>query len=273
MGFSLVEMMVAVAITAVLIALGVGATRVALERAASTSEINAARTLISAYQLHASEHNGALMPGYDRRVDYLELPDGTVVQSPPSNRYPFRLAPWFNYKIEGVTLVNRNRRQIDEANYIYWASTYPAFGMNHIFVGGNIDSNGNYTFSSDCARRMAEVEKPSSLLVFASAMGGFAPHDGAAAGGSRINGYSMLIAPRQTGPMWVGETDLNNPRADAYGHVDPRHGGKAICAFLDGSVRSHTIDELRDMRLWSFRAAQENNPNYSVSSQTGGGRR
>jgi prepilin-type processing-associated H-X9-DG protein len=47
-----------------------------------------------------------------------------------------------------------------------------------------------------------------------------------------------------------------------YGHVHGRYDGKAVCAFLDGSVRILSIEELRDMRLWSRKAALENNPNY-----------
>jgi len=44
--------------------------------------------------------------------------------------------------------------------------------------------------------------------------------------------------------------------------VDGRFDGKAVCVFLDGSVRVLSIDELRDMRFWSRNAALENNPNY-----------
>jgi prepilin-type processing-associated H-X9-DG protein len=44
--------------------------------------------------------------------------------------------------------------------------------------------------------------------------------------------------------------------------VDGRFDGKAVCAFLDGSVRVLSIDDLRDMRLWSKNAAINNDPNY-----------
>jgi len=54
-------------------------------------------------------------------------------------------------------------------------------------------------------------------------------------------------------------------------HVDPRHDGRVLCVFLDGSVRTQTVDDLRDMRFWSKNAQLNDNPNYRVASTGSGG--
>jgi prepilin-type processing-associated H-X9-DG protein len=56
---------------------------------------------------------------------------------------------------------------------------------------------------------------------------------------------------------WTKDSDPGN-----YGYVAARFDGKAVAAFLDGSVRVMTLDDLRDMRLWSKNAAINNDPNY-----------
>jgi prepilin-type processing-associated H-X9-DG protein len=71
-------------------------------------------------------------------------------------------------------------------------------------------------------------------------------------------------APGEPGGSWGGGEWTEDSDPSQFGFVHPRHGGKAIAAFLDGSTRLMTIEDLRDMRLWSRQAAQENNPKYTA---------
>jgi hypothetical protein len=50
-----------------------------------------------------------------------------------------------------------------------------------------------------------------------------------------------------------------------YGWVDFRYDGKAVAAFLDGTVRMCGPEELADMRLWTHAAIDANDPNYELA--------
>ena len=264
-GFTLIELLVAITIISLLCALGVGGYNMVLQHARMAKEIGAAKTLITAYAAYAADHSGQLMPGYDRTVGSITLPDGNLVGGPTAQRYPYRLAPYFDFKIDGTILVNENTKEIEESN-TYMVSCFPAMGMNYIFVGGDLSSQGVMTFASDCLTNISQ--SVSAPLVFASA-----GSDGGQ--GGKMDGYCILTPPQQAGPMWSTAAWTKDSSPETYGHVDTRYGGKAVCAFLDGAVRTLTIDELRDMRLWSSNAAAADNKNYTVTPPgppAGGGR-
>jgi len=253
--------------------LGLGGYRGAMARMGQVKEFAAGKTLIAAYLQYAADHNGQFMvaqyEGASPEVDtqILEMPDGTVVRGTELHRYPYRLSPYFDYKINGTSLVNDNKKQIDRVfsgnMHSYGVSLCPAFGINYYFLGGyKVDNAHSEEQMRETAFSLPQVEKPSSLLVFATA---FSPD----VNGSRVEGRFGIEPPAYRTELW-----------DQNLHVDPRHQGKALCAFLDGSLRSYSVDALRDMRFWSKTAQAENNPDYrvNVSGSTGigggsGGRR
>jgi len=277
-GFTVIELLVVVTIIAILALLSLAGVRKALELAGGVKESGAARSLITAYMAAATDNNGTLLPGYDRTLTELEMPDGTRIPSPACQRYPYRLAPYFNYNIKNTLLTSGNS-SIKTSDY-YRVSAYPSFGINYIFVGGDLASDGKVTYSSDCLQ-ISSRGRGAALVVFATAAGQDASGaaSGASVGGSgggessasKIEGYCLLEPPRKTGPMWKTAPWTPDSRPADYGQVDARHGGKAICALTDGSVRKLSVEELRDMRLWSFRAADTDDKNYSVVNS--GGRR
>lgn len=237
--FTLIELLVVIAIIALLAGLGHAAYSSALDKAQTASEINAAKTLSTAYQAAAADQGGRFMAAYD---------DGQKEMR--NKEYAFRLAPYFNHATDDTLLVSGNKKQIQEKMkmspgmpmFDYIVSRFPSFGINRQFVGGIAGES-----DAECIRTSAQAVQ--SVIVFASA------------GTSEISGYGYVGAPtgrwRWQGSEW---TDDSNP--ESFGYVDARHNGKAVVAFLDGSTRLMTIDELKDMRLWSVRAAQANNPNY-----------
>jgi prepilin-type N-terminal cleavage/methylation domain-containing protein/prepilin-type processing-associated H-X9-DG protein len=255
-GFTLIELLVVIAILAVLAGIGSAAFLSAADKGKTAAEVNAAKTLISAYQAAAADNGGIYLPARDTSARNVM----NAERKPISNRqvrarYPFRLAPYFNYAIESALLPGDNRRQILKTMnlsapsgpmYDYGVSAFPSFGISRYFVGGTAGQN-----NTESVRSVAQAGQ--SIIAFVSA------------GSSDIDGYEYVRSPGEPGGNWRGGewTDESDP--GDFGFVHPRHGGKAIAAFLDGSTRLMSIGELRDMRLWSVRAAEQNNPGYTVS--------
>ena len=191
-------------------------------------------------------------------MNQVQTTQGQLLSGPTANRYPFRLAQYFDYQLNGTILVNRNKTQIDPSD-TYLVSLYPAMGINYLYVGGDISATGVTSFPGDCVTNIGQAAGP--LLVFASA-GGDGPPE------TRVDGYCMLTPPSTTGPMWSTSPWSPTSVPSDYGHVDARYHGKAVCAFLDGSVKTLTITELQDMRLWSNTAAAEGSSGYSIPLAT-----
>lgn len=264
-GFTLLELLVVMAIIAVLAGLALPVYQSVLSRGRMAREIQAGRSLMTAFAAAAADRDGQFLAGYDRTVGELILPNGNPISGPPAQRYPYRLAPYLSNRLDGTILVNNNARQIDATN-TYLVSCFPAMGMNYIFVGGDVSNSGVFTYPNDCITRMANAS--GSPIVFASAAG-----DGSAGGSTgRIDGYCILTPPQLTGPMWQTAKWKSGASPSSYGNVDARYGGKAVCAFLDGSVKLLGIEDLRDMRLWSRGAIEQNNAKYTIPVSSGGGR-
>jgi hypothetical protein len=232
-----------------------GAYQKAIAKASIGSEISAAKNLIQAYQTAGIENGGHFLTAKDPTATGVKNANGqNISMSEVRSRYPFRLAPYFNYKMEGTVLVNRNESQIVKIMgssglmYDYGVSVFPAMGINRYLVGGSVTLNGVLQYSEECVQSLAQADQ--SVIVFASA------------GNPDVDGYEYVTAPLGPGGQWSSGKWKKGVDAGNYGHVDGRFDGKAVCAFLDGSVRILSMEELRDMRLWSRKAALENNPNY-----------
>jgi prepilin-type processing-associated H-X9-DG protein len=262
--FTLIEALVSVSIIAIMFALGsVGFTKV-IKSGEKAAEMQAAKSLIAAYNSAAAENNGQFLPGYDRTVQSVSWKEGrSITGGPPPNRYPFRLAEYMNYDLDGAILTSANKKKIDKDD-IYSISCFPAFGINYYYVGGDISAAGKLSFPKDVVLNQS---KASGILAFATA--GY----GALNDKDRIGGYCILTPPQAFSSLWNTKkwSEESDPSQD-YGGVDARYNGQAICAFLDGSVRALTIEELRDMRLWNRNAKLANNPNYMATPESGGGR-
>lgn len=260
-GFTMIELLAVTAVVGVLMALGVGVTKSTMSAVYKAREVSAARNLIAAFTASAVEGDGRYLPGMDMRVNattnpVYNLEGKRITNVRAAQRYPFRLAPYLANNFHGTILVNKNVNEILDAtggrfSYDYTVSAFPALGMNIYAVGGVILKNGTTVFEADCITTSARMN--ASILAFASA--------GQGKGSRKMHGYSYVTPPTLASDSPVCKPWDSNESwsADAdpmsFGFVDFRYNGQAVCAFLDGSVRMCSVEELNDMRLWTPNAA------------------
>lgn len=261
------ELLVVIGIMAVLLAASVGVYKGTIEKGEMAQELAAGKTLGSAYLNYAADNDGQLMVGFQKAASPVSLPDGSTVSGEAAARYIWRLAPYFDFNMNGLFYGKDRGRagQISEESSSGYGESLSLFGMNAFYVGGYYENATTPMLPlGEIATRLGQVERPSSLLVFATARN------------SQGKGNFLVKAPRTQAlppgfPVPAQPDWPPNGSSDSTGHVDFRYDEKAICVFLDGSVRLHHLAELNDMRMWSKNAAQQDNPNYAPTMENGGG--
>lgn len=261
-GFTLIEVLAITTILAVLAAVTVPMVGHLQNEGLKAREIAAGRKLIVGYQLYASENDGRLMPGYADEDAVAQDAAGNPVHFPANARYPWRLAPYVEYDQKAFVLEG-NGIGVQTSDSHYAASVSPNLGMNVTFVGGDYGSGSDLVpsvrattaFGNFCATRMAQVSKPSKLIVFASAR----------RAKGQVGNYRVL-SPFLGSRRWANGYD-DDQSAAAFGFVDPRFGGRAVAVMLDGHTELLDEEQLQDMRRWSIQAADEDNPNFTIRRQ------
>jgi prepilin-type processing-associated H-X9-DG protein len=260
-------MLVSIGIVGVLALVGTLGYSKVVDQGKMAQEVGAARVLIAAYGQYPQDNNGRLLPAIDKSAGgkgnpvWYEPEKRNITFAEAPHRYPFRLAPYFDYKLKGVILLNGAEKQIDETfgksggMRDYGISMCPAFGLNYQFCGGYVESSGNLSYVSTKEAITMQSKADHPLIVFATAGG--SPGDDIT-----LKGYFKIDAPIGSDSPWSGDKWKPGSNAAEFGAVDARYNGRAVCAFLDGSVSLKSIEELRDMRLWSRRAAENNDKSY-----------
>jgi len=252
-GFTLVELMVVVAIIGLLIGILVPALGLARDKAAMVIEMSASRNLMLAHNMYAADHRGRLILGYDTRAKAFG-PDGQPLDSPVNARYPWRLVPYLDGELQQTVLVHQRFKEIDQAEQLdsYSVSVMPSFGINGEFVGGTWGGPYNNWLVGVGATvtRAAEAFTPGSLIAFASARGG-------ASGRDSVLGYH-LVQPAYGNDY--NEHDLPGE----FGFVHPRYDNQAVVGFLDSHAATLSAERLTDMRLWSDPAARAGDPDWTL---------
>jgi prepilin-type N-terminal cleavage/methylation domain-containing protein/prepilin-type processing-associated H-X9-DG protein len=262
-GFTLVELLVVIGIIALLIGILLPVIGRARRQAGQAEELAAGRQLMIAYLAYTTDNRGALMPG---RIDVslypgMKVPDDRGQELTPvevANRWPWRLTAYIDYGLRGTVLVNERATALadrDQPNWTYSVSVFPSFGMNLYNIGGDLQAP--LQNHPGYLKRITQARHSSSLLVFASARADAARH-----------GYFVVRPPvykmiTWTEPQqWPTHLYREADDAAAWGQVHPRWNGRAVAAFLDGHAEALPIDDLRDMRLWSERAARAGDANF-----------
>jgi prepilin-type N-terminal cleavage/methylation domain-containing protein len=272
-GFTLVELLVVFAILGILGSLMLAVSSHLKKKALMSQEISAGKALTTGLALYAAENNNELLPGMDRTVGIIELPTGEPIGSQPAYRYPWRLAPYVGNTAEGTFVLDVNRDafpspRVNSSKNAYHVSLMPALGYNGYMLGGVIHSRGDGTeqkrlFEDEVAMRMSEPGAM-NLIAFASA------HSKRFTGDEGSKGNHLIIPPTASLPgfrPWINRKWDEDALSARFGHVDLRHGEKAVVARLDGSTELLGPEELRDMRNWSLGALETDDPNYSLGNR------
>jgi prepilin-type N-terminal cleavage/methylation domain-containing protein len=261
-GFTLIEVLITIAIIAVLGTLGLAGARAAKRKAQCAVEINAARNLITAYLSNAAENGGRVIPGYQIDDTATNI-EGQALHYPMNARYPWRLAPDLP-KIEGVMLYNGTEKALDSPNRDYLVSVHPNLGLNATLVGGHFGTGSPLPPSPKMVNvlgkfylsHLTEAGGPERLLIFASARSG-----------EDKTGYFEIRPPNLMRAAWSAAEFSRSSPPHEHGFLDLRWGGKAVCAMLAGNVELLGEDKLRDMRRWSIQADRANDRDYLIRPQ------
>jgi len=231
--FTLLELMVTVGIVVLLAALAFPALGAFMERGKQAAEMGAARSVMAGLHMYATDHNGAVLPGfYTPPSGFVTDREGRQITGQEAKRYPWRLAPYLSYNIDKAFLAS-GQKVANTTQLAYMVSLVPTLGMNTAYLGGD-ERKSIHPFNPRTAARFSDqggitrlmqAHKPSKMIAFVS---GF--YDD-----SRIGG-------KQPGYFSVEYPDRN---------VDFRHAGdRAMVVFLDGHTELLTKEQLGNEQLW-----------------------
>ncbi len=268
--FTLVELLVVVAIIALLLGLLLPAFGKARAVARETVAMSSMRQMLLGYQYYQNDHDGHVMWGYppamvDGRRLSVTLPSGHTLPGSnsalPVMRYPVRLAPYEGHVWELLYShtqppeAPRPGDSVEDAyTKAYQLSVNPSFGLNTVYLGGDIGFDGFETSAPFAPNRgghvvfrAARVRQPSRLIVFADSKmrgGGVSEGD---------KGLHRVTPPHADGEQWRvvdGRFEIVN-----YGQViglpEGRYTDRTVTGFFDGHVEGLRPAQLDDMRLWA----------------------
>ena len=266
-GFTLTEVVIVVALIALITALAVPAYGRIRSMARQSREVSALRQVLLAWTSYAGDHEARVLPGY---LPGLPASQANGEAIPPeafgsgvtiAARYPWRLAPYLAWQFRTL-YVGDQQAQLEKAELsadpgaaLYFASLYPSFGLNSAFVGGDSERAGFLPrtlpsgqpnpLSGFYVESLARVAHPERLIAFASA------RTNATVDGAMTQGYFRIEAPRFTAPQWAAQYDPAVPAG--CGNVAARYGAQdlVVCGFVAGNVESRPVEGLRDMRMWA----------------------
>ncbi|MEM1184390.1 MAG: type II secretion system protein [Planctomycetota bacterium] len=295
-GFTLVELLVVIAVIALLIGILLPALGQARQTARQAQELSAARQLMTGTTQYTLDNRGLMLP--------VEAGDGRFAASWPApwsedifndhgiqlwdaetqsalapftgssalSGYTWRLAPYFDYQVEGAVLINGQaavardyyNEQLPgastdsglELSYTYITNVAPTLGMNALIggtskgidpvpIGNPTDFIGNAfknKYGVEPIRREDQPVSASSFLVFASARNAEFVDSGYGSGYWNVRPNAFNDAG--SAPFDYASGEYRPPSPDSFGSVDLRWNGKAVTAMLDGSAGTRGESEL-----------------------------
>ena len=200
-GFTLIELMVVIAIIALLVTLVAVSLKTVRGSARRTVSLSALKQIMAAYRSYSDDNRGQLLPGYiDKNLfargepfDNLRvtLPGGTPLKPEDKQSYVWRLAPYVDNAWEVFYSELRDDGLMAQLEAEYSSGVYgpfgnsvtggiserPTYGLNSIFVGGDSvhggeDATSRHPWTGDpnvvplAATRFTQVKNPARLIVF-----------------------------------------------------------------------------------------------------------
>lgn len=256
--FSLVELLVVIAVIAIVVGLVSYAATSVRGSGKSARELALARQLMQGYTAYAADNKGALMPGYYNAQPALPIPtdeQGKAVSGPAAHRYAWRLAPYLDTQLKGLI---DDPWLLEDLRYTtqfdYFVSLYPSMGLNTTFVGGDSSAEGlgfnpafRQLYGNFYLTRLSQARRPADLIVFGSARTNATYEAGAP---PVIEGYFKIESPNLLSRRWDADWNVEAPPKQ-WGYLSLRLKGKrAAFGFLDGHTATLDNGEMQDMRKW-----------------------
>lgn len=269
-GFTLVELLVACAVIALLCGVAIPALSHARRLARDVVEVAALRQVCAAWTAYAVDNRGSLLPGFRSGLPVAQE-DGTPIPADAAGsiselgaRYPWRLIPYLGSDFRAL-YVNENAdhlRQLQTDNpqsFYYLTSLYPSFGLNSVWVGGDqsrygflpatLPNGSANPLGSFYATRLSGIRHASRVTVFASSRTSASVDGGMREGFFRIEGPRFLASQ---GSTWGAGYDGDNPAS--FGNLSTRGGERVAVGTVDGAAEWVPVAEMADMRRWADQA-------------------
>jgi prepilin-type N-terminal cleavage/methylation domain-containing protein len=300
LGFTIIEMLVVIAIIAILLSVIYPALTSSRKRAKKTNELNLIRETGKAWIMHSGMHQDRLLEGYlSKEVQAYDqlawaFQDESIV--PPAPEYnptdpneagpwPWRLLSYMDYKwrtllfYDDLEWDNKDENVTEHAEQV---ATQPAFGYNGFYLGGwwEIDNHSgkpwamfsDATLSDDrqlnvVASSFSQIKKTNKQIVFCSTfLAQEGDHDVLQEGtaGTHLAIPSIFARVTKWEPLPSKRIRVNT---NTFAPLGRFNGVPAIC-FADGSTKNVEIETLTDQTLWIPQAQQVGDVPASEFSHT-----
>jgi prepilin-type N-terminal cleavage/methylation domain-containing protein len=222
--FTIIELLVTVSIIGLLVGLGVPALNSSLNYGKKAKEIAALKSLIASYNFYSADNNNKLLKSYDLNGAAYDINGNPIggEDSHEAHRWPWRLAPYFNYNFYGVSHVNEVESYIKSQGGLtqtYLVSVIPSFGLSINCGGNDYEARKSNTL---IASNINHVAKPSQFIAFVSSR--------SMAAGYKYEGFYYVEHPKSLAKY----DHKSNPKSTGY--ISARYNSQAVVAFLGGNV-------------------------------------